>query len=127
MNDQKPRNYVGNGVQSGDYYINISLKKSALEQHFFEYNGEQYVRLTVGKNKEINQYLASLTKRDYCFASNEHLVDTLKISDRTIYRVLNSLEDKELIKRVTNNLGGSYGKNRKIYVHPSAKKAYHSK
>ena len=56
MNDQKPRNYVGNGVQSGDYYINISLKKSALEQHFFEYNGEQYVRLTVGKNKEINQY-----------------------------------------------------------------------
>lgn len=79
------------------------------------------------KESLVLSYLASLTKRDYCFASNEHLVDTLKISDRTIYRVLNSLEDKELIKRVTNNLGGSYGKNRKIYVHPSAKKAYHSK
>lgn len=56
MSDQKPRKFVGNGVQSGDYYINLSLKKSQLEPHFFEYNGEQYVRLTVGKNKEVTQY-----------------------------------------------------------------------
>jgi hypothetical protein len=53
---QKPRNYVGNGKQSGDFYINISLKKSQLEPHFYEYNGEQYVRLTVGKLKEENEW-----------------------------------------------------------------------
>lgn len=53
---QKPRNYVGNGTQSGEYYINISLKKSQLEPHFYEYNGEQYVRLTVGKLREANEW-----------------------------------------------------------------------
>jgi len=56
MSDQKPRKYCGNGVQSGDFYINLSLKKSQIDQHFFEYNGEQYVRLTVGKNREVTQY-----------------------------------------------------------------------
>tara|TARA_R100001463_G_scaffold52153_2_gene102898 strand:- start:5231 stop:5506 length:276 start_codon:yes stop_codon:yes gene_type:complete len=56
MSDQKPRNYVGNGTQSGEYYINLSLKKSQLEPHFYEYNGEQYVRLTVGKLREANEW-----------------------------------------------------------------------
>ena len=49
MSDQKPRKFCGNGVQSGDFYINLSLKKSQVDQHWFEYNGEQYLRLTVGK------------------------------------------------------------------------------
>jgi len=53
---QKPRNYVGNGKQAGEYYVNISLKKSQLEPHFYEYNGEQYVRLTIGKNKETTEW-----------------------------------------------------------------------
>jgi hypothetical protein len=53
---QKPRNYVGNGKQAGEYYVNISLKKSQLEPHYYEYNGEQYVRLTIGKLKEENQW-----------------------------------------------------------------------
>ena len=56
MSDQKPRQYVGNGVQSGDYYINLSLKESQLKPHFYDYNGERYVRLTVGKNKEVNEW-----------------------------------------------------------------------
>jgi hypothetical protein len=56
MSDLKPRNYVGNGKQSGEFYINVSLKKSQLEPHFYEYKGEQYVRITVGKNKEVNEW-----------------------------------------------------------------------
>jgi hypothetical protein len=56
MSEQKPRSYVGNGKQAGEYYINLSLKKSALEPHYYEYKGEQYVRLTIGKNKEVNEY-----------------------------------------------------------------------
>ena len=56
MSDQKPRNYVGNGTQSGEYYVNLSLKKSQLDPHFYEYNGEQYVRLTVGKLREANEW-----------------------------------------------------------------------
>lgn len=56
MSDQKPRNYVGNGTQSGEYYINISLKESQLKPHFYEYNGERYVRLTVGKLREANEW-----------------------------------------------------------------------
>ena len=52
MSDQKSRKFCGNGVQSGDFYINLSLKKSQVDQHWFEYNGEQYLRLTVGKNRK---------------------------------------------------------------------------
>ena len=56
MSEQKPRQYVGNGKQAGEYYVNFSLKESALKPHFYEYNGERYVRLTIGQNKEVNQY-----------------------------------------------------------------------
>ena len=52
MSEQKEKKYVGNGTQSGEFYVNISLKKSQLEPHYYEYNGEQYVRLTIGKLKE---------------------------------------------------------------------------
>ena len=51
--------------------------------------------------------------------------DTLKIHDRTLYRILNKLEEKELIKRVTRS-SGYYGKNRKIYVTPTVKATYHN-
>jgi hypothetical protein len=54
--EQKPRNYAGNGTQSGEWYINLSLKKSQLEPHFYEYNGEEYIRLTVGKLREANEW-----------------------------------------------------------------------
>lgn len=74
----------------------------------------------------VLSYLASLTKKDYVFVSNTHLSDTLNINDRTLYRVLNKLEDKNLIKRVTKSTG-RYGKDRKIYVNPTVKTAYHNK
>ena len=78
------------------------------------------------KESLVLSYLASLTKKEYCFASNDHLSKTLSINDRTLYRVMNSLEEKELIKRVTKSTG-RYGKDRKIYVNPTVKLAYHSK
>lgn len=78
------------------------------------------------KESLVLSYLASLTKKDYCFASNDHLSKTLSINDRTLYRVMNSLEEKELIKRVTKSTG-RYGKDRRIYVNPTVKKSYHSK
>jgi hypothetical protein len=52
----KEKKYVGNGTQSGEFYVNMSLKKSQLDPHFYEYNGEQYIRLTLGKLKEENQW-----------------------------------------------------------------------
>lgn len=78
------------------------------------------------KESLVLSYLASLTKKEYCFASNDHLSKTLSINDRTLYRVMNSLEEKELIKRVTRSTG-RYGKDRRIYVNPTVKTAYHSK
>lgn len=77
------------------------------------------------KESMLLSYLASLTKKDYCFASNDHLSSTLGINDRTLYRVMNSLEEKGLIKRVTKSTG-RYGKDRRIYVSPTVKTAYHS-
>jgi len=70
----------------------------------------------------VLSYLASLSKKDYVFATNAHLSKTLKINNRTLYRILSSLESKNLIKRVTKSIG--IGKERKIYVHPSVKLAY---
>ena len=77
------------------------------------------------KESSVLSYLCSLDKKEYCFASNSHMSDTLKIHDRTLYRILNRLEEKELIKRVTKSTG-KYGKSRKIYVTPTVKATYHN-
>ena len=77
------------------------------------------------KESSVLSYLCSLDKKEYCFASNSHMSDTLKIHDRTLYRILNRLEEKELIKRVTKSTG-KYGKSRKIYVTPNVKATYHN-
>lgn len=61
--------------------------------------------------------------RPYCFASNESLAKTFGMSQRTLYRILNDLEKKNLIKRETKSIG-NYGKERRIkVVSPSAKLA----
>lgn len=77
------------------------------------------------KESSVLSYLCSLDKKEYCYASNIHMSDTLKIHDRTLYRILNKLEEKELIKRVTRSTG-KYGKSRKIYVTPTVKATYHN-
>jgi len=76
------------------------------------------------KESAVLSYLCSLNGKNYCFASNSHLCDTLGIEDRTMYRILNNLEEKNLIKRETKS-SGHYGKDRKIYVNPTVKKSYH--
>lgn len=78
------------------------------------------------KESVVLSYLASMTKKEYCFASNDVISEACNISDRTVFRVLDSLERKNLIKRVTNSTG-FYGKDRRIYVNPTVKTAYHSK
>lgn len=58
-------------------------------------------------------------KKGYCFASNKAISDTLNISGRTLYRMLNKLELRGLIERDTQSTG-HYGKERKIRLSPSA-------
>lgn len=74
----------------------------------------------------VLSYLASLTTegKQYCYASNSHICESLKINDRTLYRILSNLEVKELIIRETKS-NGHYGKQRKIFVSPTVKMAYH--
>jgi len=55
-NTMKPRNYVGNGKKSGEWYVNFSLKKSQIMEHFYDYKGEEYIRLTMGQNKEETEW-----------------------------------------------------------------------
>jgi len=77
------------------------------------------------KENAVLSYLCSLSKKKYCYASNQHLCDTLGIEDRTMYRILKRLESKNLIIRETKSTG-KYGKDRKIYIHPTVKTAYHT-
>ena len=57
MNKQENRKYGGNGKKVGNYdLINLSIKKSKLEGHWFEYKGEHYVKLSVGSLKTPDAY-----------------------------------------------------------------------
>ena len=66
-------------------YVNIDLKMEVLS------NNELMVF----------SHIKSLCKgvKPYCFASSNSLAETLNVSERTLYRILNDLEDKRLIKR----------------------------
>tara|TARA_R100000951_G_scaffold110205_1_gene108016 strand:- start:2036 stop:2344 length:309 start_codon:yes stop_codon:yes gene_type:complete len=64
-------------------------------------------------------------KKGYCFASNKAISDTLNISDRNLYRLLNKLEAQGFIERDTKSTG-HYGKERKIRLSPSANMADYS-
>jgi DNA-binding PadR family transcriptional regulator len=44
----------------------------------------------------------------------------LNLNDRTLYRILKNLENKEYITRKTKSLGND-GKERKIYVNPNVR------
>ena len=69
----------------------------------------------------VLSYIDSLSiQKGYCYASNSSICMALNIKDRTLYRILKKLEEKEYIKRNTKSLGND-GKERKIYVSPSAR------
>lgn len=73
--------------------------------------------LNIMENAVFSYVLSLSESKGFCYASNKHICDSLNIKDRTLYRVLSSLEQKEFIKRVTKSIGHD-GKERKIYIHP---------
>ena len=57
MSTEKTREYVGKGKKVPDFDLtNINLSKSKLEDHWYEYNGEHYISLTVGGLREMDKY-----------------------------------------------------------------------
>jgi hypothetical protein len=51
------RKFVGSGKEVAGYdLVNVTLKKSDLDNNYFNYNGQEYIKLTVGKKREADQY-----------------------------------------------------------------------
>ena len=70
-------------------------------------------------------YLSSLAwKNEVINASNAHLAESLGMSQRTVCRGLNKIEDLELIVRDTKN-NGHYGMSRRITIAQPVKTAYY--
>jgi DNA-binding MarR family transcriptional regulator len=70
-------------------------------------------------------YLTSLTSvAESINSSNVHLAESLGMSERTVCRGLNKIEDLGLIVRNTKN-NGHYGMSRRISIAQSVKKAYY--
>lgn len=67
------------------------------------------------RDMAVLAHIQSLSiKEGYCYASNRAICETLNLPDRSLYRILNKLEEKRLIKRVTRSIGKT-GKQRRIY------------
>jgi len=68
------------------------------------------------KEKALLSLIEMLAKEDgYCLASNSTLSTEVNIHERTLYRILNRLEELHYIYRVTQSIG-NYGKERRIYL-----------
>lgn len=71
--------------------------------------------------KAVFSYIKSLSSdKGYCFATNKHLCEAMSVKDRTMYRILNRLEENACIRRETKSIGFD-GKQRRIYVNPQFK------
>ena len=69
----------------------------------------------------VLSYITNLTtNKGFCYASNQSICNTLKLNDRTLYRILRKLEDKGYINRKTKSIGNN-GKERRIYLTPTAR------
>ena len=54
---ENERIFVGKGVKPANYdLVNISISESKLGSHWFEYNGDRYIKLTVGALRQPDQY-----------------------------------------------------------------------
>jgi hypothetical protein len=54
MSDKK---YVGRGKQVGNYdLVNFSIAESKVAESWYEYNGERYLKMTIGKLKQPDNY-----------------------------------------------------------------------
>lgn len=84
------------------------------------------VELSLREQVVLSHITGLSHKKGYCYASNNAIVKDLNIPYRTLCRVLDKLEDLNLINRQTK-WAGHYGKERKIYVSPSVKVAQYNK
>ena len=49
---QEERKYVGRGKKAGNFdLVNFSISESKIKDNWFEYNGERYLKLTIGALK----------------------------------------------------------------------------
>jgi DNA-binding PadR family transcriptional regulator len=72
------------------------------------------------REKAVYAHIQSLSvQRGYCYASNRAISETLGIPDRSLYRILNKLEERGCINRRTKSIGNT-GKERRIYPVPTA-------
>jgi hypothetical protein len=55
------KTYVGNGKEGKYGYVNFTLDVDKLIPYVFEYKGKKYVKLTMSKKKEVDQYGKSHT------------------------------------------------------------------
>lgn len=78
-NNTNDRKFVGKGVKPQNYdLINISLAKSKLEPHWYEYEGEHYIKLTVGGLRQKDEY-----GKTHTVWVNEYKPDASKSSTKT--------------------------------------------
>lgn len=58
MNNNSPKKYVGNGKKVGNYdLVNFSIDMSKAQENIYEYKGKNYLRMTMGANKDgANEY-----------------------------------------------------------------------
>lgn len=51
------KKYVGSGKKAQNYdLVNITIAEDKVKDHWFEYNGKKYLKLTVAARKETDQY-----------------------------------------------------------------------
>lgn len=68
------------------------------------------------REQEVYDYLHDFRAEEgKCNLTNRQIRDVIDINDRTLYRVLKSLEEKNLINRQTVSVG-AYGKERIITI-----------
>lgn len=68
------------------------------------------------KEQEVYDYIHDTVMKSGVFLeTNKDIRDVISINDRTLYRVLGSLEEKRLIARETVSVG-NFGKQRNIIL-----------
>lgn len=74
--------------------------------------------MEITKNESDLLYLiaeVALPNNGQCELSDKELLSSMGVSERTYYRILRSLENKDVITRITKSVG-HYGKKRKIIL-----------
>ena len=84
------------------------------------------VDLTLREQVVLSHLTGLSQKKGFCYASNNAIVNDLSIPYRTLCRVLDKLEDYNLIKMQTK-FAGHNGREGKIFISHSVKVAQYNK